>query len=131
MQIKRELPPNFKDIVEKFGMQLNVVYTFGDAIFSPMTSARNFPIHLMKHEEVHSRQQGTNPEKWWKKYLKNDKFRLEQESEAYQAQYKYFCQNKKDLYKRACFLEDLAADLSGAIYGNICTLEQARKIISA
>lgn len=126
--IKTEYPPNIKDIENRFGsIGKNVVFTYGDIIYNP--SGNFIDAYLISHEETHTKQQGSDIEGWWKKYLNDDKFRLEQEAEAYHNQYEHFCRNKKDLLRQEEFLSFIAKDLSGDMYGNICNLEEAKKLI--
>lgn len=128
MKIEIKYPPNIKDIEKRFGtLGKNVVFTYGDTLYNP--SGAFIDVYLTKHEETHARQQGNDIEGWWKKYFEDDKFRLNQEIEAYHNQYEYFCKNKKDLLRQEKFLALIAGDLSGAMYGNICDLKEAKKFI--
>ena len=65
---------------------------------------------------------------WWDKYLDDPQFRLEQEIEAYQNQYQY----AKEHYprnKRKFTLKETAKALSGKMYGNLVTFEEAKDLI--
>ena len=85
VNIKREFPPNFKQIEAMFDLsKKNIVFTYGDTIYNPYGGV--IPPHLVVHEHTHTIQQGDNPDGWWKKYLTDDKFRCSQEVEAYQNQ---------------------------------------------
>lgn len=128
MKIERKFPPNIEDIIKKFGaIPVTAVFTYGDTIYSP--SNGNIDVYLMSHEETHTKQQGTEIDAWWKKYLNDNLFRLKQEVEAYTNQYVHFCKNKKDPVRQMEFLDRLAQDLSSPMYGNVCSLEDARKFI--
>src|SRR5258708_20624657 len=131
MKTLRAYPPNIKDILRVFNLDgLYVVFTYGDTLYNP--SGSDIPTHLMKHEETHMRQQAImGIKEWWDMYLSNQMFRLSQEVEAYHNQFQYYCRNKKDHYKQAVFLDDLASDLSSAMYGNIVSREEARTLIAA
>jgi len=123
-----EFPPNMDAITKTFGsLPANVIFTYGDTIYNP--SQGFIDTYLMTHESVHTKQQGDKVEEWWWRYLNDKKFRLDQEIPAYHNQYNHFCRNKKDPHKWEMFLERLALDLSGRIYGELCTLEEARKYI--
>jgi len=124
MKIVYAYPPNYTDILERFGeLEKTVVFTYGDTIYSPMT--QEIPHNLGVHETVHMHQQGDDPEGWWDRYLRDDEFRLSQEVEAYYTQYEFVKQEIKDRNLLTRFLMKIAADLSGPMYGNIVTHRQA------
>jgi hypothetical protein len=127
MKISKEQPPNYEKILKFFDVKdENVVFAYGDTIYAP--NGGDIPEHLVVHEVRHSKQQGTDPEGWWDKYLVDAEFRLEQEVQAYASQYVYI----KRLYKTSTadqFLDKLASDLSSKIYGNIVIFDKARSRI--
>jgi hypothetical protein len=128
MQIKKEYPPNINDITAKFPLTLDVVFTYGDTIYSP--ARVDLPKHLRVHEETHSKYQlEMGVEAWWKRYIEDDKFRLYQEIVAYQNQYKQFCKDKKNIQRQYFFLDIIARDLSSKLYGNLVTYEEAKNLI--
>lgn len=128
MKIVEAYPPNFKEIVEVIpgALQTGIVFTYGDTIYNP--SKADVEDHLEAHESVHVEQQKDGAEAWWTEYLKNPKFRLEQEIEAYRAQYKmvYKTYGRQNA---AFLLKQISDDLSGTMYGNLLTRKQARKEI--
>lgn len=128
MQIKKEYPPNINDITAKFPLTLDVVFTYGDTIYSPVSV--DLPKHLIVHEETHGKQQAEmGVEAWWKRYIEDDKFRLYQEIQAYQNQFKQFCKDKKNIQRQYLFLEMIANDLSSKLYGSLVTKEEAKQLI--
>lgn len=130
MQIKKEYPPNINDITAKFPLTLDVVFTYGDTIYSP--AGTELPKHLIVHESIHSKQQlAMGVEAWWKKYIEDESFRLEQELEAYAAQYKQFCKDKKVVTRQYYFLDLIAKDLSSALYGNLVDYNTAKNLIKS
>ena len=72
--ISNEYPPNYEEIKKAFNLVKGVVFTYGNTIYNP----DNIKINklLLEHEKVHIRQQGTNPEEWWKRYLIDKDFVL-------------------------------------------------------
>ena len=87
---------------------------------------------LFVHEYTHCEQQQLS--KWYGiiwliRYIKSPKFRLSQELEAYQNQYKYYCFRDKDKNYRAKFLNKLASDLSSPLYNNLISFSQALEAI--
>ena len=128
MKIINDFPPNFDEIEEHFGsIPVTVVFTYGDTIYAP--GHGDISDHLMIHESTHMAQQEGDPESWWKKYLEDPFFRLEQEIEAYHAQYKYYSRIQKDRNKRLRFLHRISVDLSSTIYGGIVGYRQAMQLI--
>lgn len=129
MKIVKDYPPNIAAIREKFDLRgKNVVFTYGDKLYVP--SGAGIPDNLMKHEETHTKQQGKDVEGWWDRYLVDNQFRLEQEVEAYQAQYKYVVENGASRQVKRDFLQYIARDLSGPIYGHVVSFEQAKQLIT-
>lgn len=131
MEIIVDFPPNYSIILAKFPSIANrpVVFSYGNKLYNPTNAS--IPEHLMVHEKTHSRQQAQFPsvEKWWEDYLTEPNFRLIQEVEAYQEQYRFFsASTTREL--RKSFLHKIAKDLSSPMYGNLCSYEYAKKLIS-
>ena len=129
MKILNELPPIYDSLIQA-GMNPDLrstVFTYGDILYNP--SGRLIPDYLIKHEEVHSKQQGDNPDVWWDRYLQDLYFRIEQETEAYARQYDFICSFEHDRNKRAKILWQLSASLSGPMYGKVIVLFAAMKMI--
>lgn len=125
---KFEYPPNYEEIKTRFDIEGKpVVFTYGDILYNPHEGG--IPPHLIIHEKTHTKQQGNNPKEWWDRYLIDDKFRFDQEVEAYRNQYKFFKETTKDRNAVAKFLFKIASDLSGEIYGNLCTHTEAQQLI--
>ena len=71
-------------------------------------------------------QQKIGADIWIEKYLKDPKFRLEQEIEAYKVQ----LINIKDRNKRFITKNILINILSGAQYGNMVSKEEVNKLLT-
>lgn len=131
MKVVDEYPPNYKEICQAIsGVQSKegVVFTYGDTIYNPYNG--EIQDHLDVHETVHkSQQMQIGVEEWWNKYLESSEFRLKQEISAYRAQYK-FVYKHYGWQAASKFLPEIARDLSGEMYGNILTYEQARNEIT-
>lgn len=130
MKIKKDYPPNYNQIAQKFDIRGNprVIFTYGDTLYVP--NGAEIPPDLMAHEETHTVQQlKMGVAAWWDKYLVDDQFRLNQEVEAYRAQYKY-AQENMNRHGRRALLNRIASDLSGVMYGNLCSFEQAVGLIT-
>lgn len=117
MKILKDWPPNIKEIKVRFpDMGNQVLFAYGNVIYSPSTY--DIPDYLIAHEEIHEKQQGVmGVEEWWNKYLTDDKFMLEQEVEAYHAQYEFYCERESNLNLRYKMLASCAKALSGPTYG--------------
>lgn len=136
MDIIVKPPPNIKAINKAFPITLTqrgIIYTYGNAIFSPDDGNIDEP--LLLHESTHSLQQEelgkgkTGAERWWKKYIKDPVFRFEQELEAYRNEYRRFCELVSDRNRRALRLHRIATALSSEQYGNCCTLEEVKRLV--
>lgn len=133
MKFKKEYPPNIDAIIEHFPHvkdNKGVVFTYGDTLYGPHCDEKAIELHLWAHEAIHMQQQGDDPEAWWQRYFDDRAFRLNQEAEAYQAQYEFI----KHRYGGATaqnVLTKLAKDLSSPIYEAGITYQQAEKIIKA
>lgn len=130
MKVVKDFPPNFEDICQAIPDvrdKEGIVFTYGDTIYNPYGG--EIQDHLDLHESIHEAQQSEiGIEEWWKIYLVDEKFRLEQEVEAYKKQYQFVFKN----YGRIAatqFLKEIANDLSGGMYGHILDRKSARKAI--
>lgn len=121
-------PPNIDEIKKTFKVSDNTIYTYGNKIYNPKDN--DIDLALMAHEQTHSiQQEELGVKDWWSKYLVDKEFRLKQEVQAYQVQYRYYCKDVKDRNRRYRFLDRIASDLSSEIYGNIISKSEALKII--
>jgi hypothetical protein len=132
MKMFLTIPPNFEDIKKAFTLpeDMHVFFTYGDAIYNP--SAIQISPDLIRHEETHIEQQNASTEVavlWWQRYLKDPVWRIEQEAEAYGAQYAFMCQGHKDRNYRARYLHGIATHLSSEMYGKAIDFQGARKMI--
>lgn len=143
IKVTTEKPPNFDAVVKHFSLTpdqtKSIVFTYGDTIYN--APDHGIADHLLVHETEHVRQQANLATKilgknsgakaWWKQVLGDPVFRYEQELEAYQAQYKYFCSKVKDRNTRTRFAWSLATDLAGPMYGKCVTHSVAFRAISS
>lgn len=131
MKISNEKPPIYDEANALFRLdelKLGTIFTYGDTLYNPS----NMPISedLVEHEMTHAHQQQhdeTVAGLWWKRYIDDPQFRLDQEVEAYAQQYKFLCKTQKDRNKRARMLHQIATMLSGPMYGNIVTHTEAMR----
>lgn len=106
------------------------IFAYDGTIFSP--AGLKLPGHVIHHEEVHFRQQEAygGADAWWDRYLTDIGFRLEQEVEAYREQIRFFRSRVKDIKKVIALMGLLARDLSGPMYGNLVTFNEAVDLLN-
>ena len=132
MRICVAYPPMFEKIAEVFpqARKPGVIFTWGDTIYNP--SDTNIAPQIMAHESVHSQRQGktvASIEAWWKRYLEEAHFRLEEELEAHRAEYRSMKSWTQDRNAVARELHTIAARLSSPLYGGLLTYGKARRFI--
>lgn len=135
-------PPVWDRLVAKFNPDWNdVVVAYDDTIYF---SGGSLPRDIIIHEAVHLNQQhnglswkkkllGGNkpmtPALWWDQYLEDEVFRINQEIEAYIAQWKCIQHMEPDRNQRARHLHRLVSDLSSK-YGTLLTPADAKVAIT-
>ncbi len=130
VKILVEKPPVWDSVCTAFKINPVAFFTYGDTIYNP--NNLNVPIEIIAHEKVHMEQQNYNDKDaalWWGKYLRDPQFRLEQEAKAYGKQYSVICSGTKDRNARFNYLTILAKSLSGPLYNNMATFNEAINII--
>ncbi len=127
-------PPNYDALVAHFPAisSMKPIFCYGDTIFNPFD--RTITDDLIVHETIHSYQQASpallGPDNWYQRYFSDPAFRLEQEVEAYRAQYDFLRSIVKDRNTLARDLYALAASLASPLYGNLVTPSEARELIA-
>lgn len=128
---KKEKPKNWDLLEKKFGVSWErTAVAYGNTAYSKNPLADD----VKAHELVHLRQQNFNEidaDIWWDKYINDEQFRLEQEVEAYQIQYKYLqarIKDRNELFRR---LDKMARDLSGTMYGSLISYNVAIQLIKS
>lgn len=129
MKVEVARPPMFDEIDAKFHIaDQPIIFAWGDTIFNPLGI---FIVpRLMVHEGVHGRRQGDSPAAWWRKYLDDAEFRLDEELRAHTAEYGAVCAETADREKRNRELLGIAKRISGPLYDNMITFDKARAIIA-
>ena len=127
MQIVVDFPPNIDAIRKRFLLSGREIFAYGDKIYSP--GSDTLPDELIRHEEVHERQQGDDPEGWWERFLRDDAFRLSQEMEAHIVEYQTICKTVLDRNERVKVAAHIAHKISSWTYGRMITYRKAMDII--
>lgn len=128
MKLSDRKPEIYQKCHDKFGVEWDkgIIITYGDTVYTK-NPALVSP-DLVVHESTHIRQQQEmGPEAWWDLYLKDKKFRLSQELEAYRNQIAYIRKNYTRKTRRYLELK-LASDMA-TLYGNMCTKEEALEML--
>src|SRR3990167_738913 len=128
MIIRHEFPPNFGAILKVFPKAKGkaVIFTYGDTLYVP------YPIPLsqaiLAHEQVHALQQEhVRPSIWWEYYLKNPRFRLQEELAAHRAEYLAYALFNRKI--RQAQLNIIAAKLASPLYNSMITKNEAKRLL--
>ena len=122
-------PPNFEQIVKvfPFARTVGTIFTYGDTAY--LSGKKELTPELREHEAVHATRQLAYPGgavAWWDRYLIDAQFRLDEELHAHRAEYRA---HRKRHGQHPAFLRMLVDRLSGPLYGNILSDEQAKNLI--
>lgn len=128
MKIVFTHPPMFDKINEAFPIAgKKVFFAWGDIIYNP--ACVEIAPELMAHERVHGeRQVPWGVERWWREYITDPAFRLQEEIPAHQAEYASFCGAHLDRNQRARQLHAIARRLSSPFYGSMVSFPEALKV---
>lgn len=130
MKISVEWPPIYDEIATAFDLRgCKPIFAWGDTIYNP----HNVPIppELIAHESVHSQRQGGDPLSWWKSYITDPQFRLNEELMAHAAEYRYIIDSKKSSRnQRRIVLRHTAQRLAAKLYGSLISVKDAKAAIA-
>lgn len=128
MQIIYDFPPLFDEINIRFHIRGKpVIFAWGDVIYNP--SAIVVSPMLIEHETVHAKRQGNDVEGWWRRYIDDDAFRLQEELLGHMAEYKFLTSRSSNRAERRRALKQTAKRLALPIYGYSLTTAQATKLL--
>lgn len=136
MKIIKAFPPNWSKLKRAFPItgRQGIIYAWGDTIYNP--SGGVLPPWIVRHEEVHGERQrnygcdgaacACNPvTEWWDRYVADARFRLSEEILAHRVEWQQYSGPYRDHY-----LGHMAERLSGSLYGNMLTFDEAVKEIT-
>lgn len=129
IKFSKEIPEVYKELHSKFGVEWKdgIIICYGNTIYCNQDVSPD----KIVHETVHVKQQDKiGTEEWWRMYLDIPSFRLEQEVEAYRAEYQFVKRNIKNREAVFHFLKRMAKHLSSENYGGIITTDEAIELIS-
>ncbi len=136
--IREAKPPMFDVVCAVFGitekelLDRDVIFAYKNEVWNPTGSYVG--ADRIVHEAVHFKQHENYKngcDGWWWRYLVDAPFRLEQEVEAYQAQYWWAREALRDRNTAAKLLDFIAKALSSEMYGNIITYQEAVRRIKS
>jgi len=107
-----------------------VIFTYGNVIYCKKKITAQ---HVLEHELVHVKQQVPyrgGPDAWWGRFFSDPIFRVEQEIEAYNIQFKYICSEERSKIVTGEYLNTFAKWLSSKQYGNAISFDDAMIEIS-
>lgn len=128
MKVIKAFPPNYTEIAKVFPVagKPGILYAWGDKLYNP--SGVQVSPWLMAHEETHGRQQqAVDIPLWWRRYIDDPWFRLDQEIEAHRKEWQEYLDlmqgaNPKHVNQ---YLDLIASRLSSPLYGNLITFDRA------
>jgi len=128
--IVNDWPPNIEAIRAVLPVSESNIFAYGNKIYNPGGS--ELPDWLIAHEHTHFVQQNLyGLRRWWKRFLTDEAFRLDQELEAHRTEYRVFCRLNLDRNARARQLSEMGRRLAAPMYGGIITAREAMKEIRA
>jgi hypothetical protein len=94
LALVRGTPPIYDEICKVFPVRGKpVLFAWEDRVFAPFGG--DFPPHLHAHEHVHCQRQAVFPggvEAWWRRYLVDADFRLDEEKLGHTAEFMKRCE---------------------------------------
>lgn len=134
MRLVHDVPPMFDEIDAAFHVKGKpVIFAWGDKIYAPMQQGE-LPKALVLHEEVHGARQTAyvgGVEAWWRRYIAEPQFRLDEEIPAHRAELAHLLTKAKGPAMRAHALSRTAARLAAPLYGNLISIAEAKKVLAA
>jgi hypothetical protein len=137
MIVRLEYPPMIKEIDAAFHViGKPIIYAWGDTIYNPM-KVPMYPQYF-GHEAVHGMRQmefnieGSNLnsiENWWRRYIADPEFRLNEEIPAHMVEYAVFRDRHKDRNQRSGYMHKVARKLASPLYGSLITYKDAKALL--
>ena len=127
MEIIKDYPPLFDEIDAKFHVRgRDIIYAWGDRIYAPLGG--DIPPQLMAHEKIHCARQGDDAEGWWRRYIADAAFRLDEEVLAHRIEYEVLAVGGNRQRRRGVLLRT-ARRMAAPLYGPMCSVKQAKRLI--
>ena len=129
-QIVHDYPPLYDEISAAFDLYPSdsIIFSWGDRLYNPY----EFDIlpKLIAHERVHGERQGSGNDivDWWKQYIEDRAFRLEEEIPAHRAEYQYILKHGNRSERRGA-LKITSSRLTAPLYGRLITQSDAMAVL--
>jgi len=109
-------PPNYDEIAARFPIRgKSVIFSYGDKVYNP--AGIKVPYEILAHEARHGSQQDAyGVEDWWKHYLIDREFRLDQELEAHMVEYDWLKSWATNRHERRAAEAIVSKKLASDIY---------------
>jgi hypothetical protein len=143
MRIIHDYPPLYTEIAAAFPIKhRSVIFAWGDTIYNPHSLVLDNA--LRAHEGIHRVQHESyegGPEAWWRRYIADKMFRLDQEVPAHAAEYMVYAvmaaadataygTHADAMRKRRRYLlSQIARKLSSATYGPMVGQRKALELL--
>lgn len=133
-RIVYDFPPMYDDIDAAFNVRGKpVIFAWGDKVYMP-GQACGLSKALTAHEAVHCERQLKYPggiEAWWRRYIADQQFRLDEEIPAHRAELAVLEARAKSPSMRSHAVSRTAARLAAPLYGNLITVSEAKRVLLA
>lgn len=130
MEVAYKLPPMIDEIDAVFHVRNEpVLFAWGHTIYNPR--GIDIPPCLFAHESVHCERQGRDIEGWWKRYLADPAFRLDEELPAHRAELRSLIDSSATRAERRFYMRRVARRLAAPLYGSLITPGRALELLKA
>lgn len=132
MRVVQDYPPLIDEIDAAFHVRGKpVLFAWGDTVYNPKGAA--LPPCLHAHEAVHGARQAGDPAGWWRRYIADRAFRLQEEIPAHVAELKVRLRDCPSRPARRRCIRLVAQRLCNPVYrwGGQVTLDQAIRLLKA
>jgi hypothetical protein len=128
MKILTTKPPNWQRIAETFPVEWGkIIVAYSPNIHCGVEVSKQKEAHELIHLE---RQRNLGVDLWWEYYLTNPSFRLNEELFAFAEEVKFIKENIATRNQRRFLLDKIYSDLSGSVYGFLCSYAEAKQMLS-
>ena len=129
MKIIHAYPPNFELIDAAFGVRgKKVFYAYGGVIYAPHSDV--VQPETQAHEAVHLERQAADPDEWWRRYIADRSFRLDEEILAHRAELAFLVATESGRAARRRNLAVIAGRLASPLYGRMISLAEAKRVLT-
>lgn len=128
-QIIKDFPPNYEEVRKAFPAikGRNILFSWGDKLYNP--GGILVPRFIRVHEAAHGARQKGDVEGWWRRYIDDPDFLLEEELIAHSVEQEYRLKHAFNRRERRAILKQTAERLASRIYGPVVSKKKARKLL--